>query len=207
MDADDIISAPDIEAALAAGDLNRVLRALTLGVAPWCRGSRSHCNCCGGGEQCEHCAAGPEERWVRDNSTVEQRLLSQLAQLVPAGQLQLARGTEGAMQLLALLRESLRWLHHAAAEAFASFAATGGAPQLLLSWWRTLLLGALPCVVEPQLPALHCATRPLPEQGSPAPCALLQHTTGADECAAAKNAPLLPSGCPGACKLPCATTS
>ena len=158
MDADDIISAPDIEAALAAGDLNRVLHALSVGLAPW--GGKA-CHCCEDAERCSShheckcCAAQPGQCQLRSNAAIAQRVLSQLAQRVPAGQLQLARGSEGAMQLLVLLREALHWRHHAAAEAFASFAATHGAPRLRLSWWRTLLQGALPWAVQPQLPALH----------------------------------------------------
>jgi hypothetical protein len=73
---------------------------------------------------------------------------------VTAGQLQLARGTVGAMQLLALLREALRWRQHAAADAFVALAAGPGAPQLPLAWWRNLLVIALRSSVPQQLPAL-----------------------------------------------------
>lgn len=150
----DCISAEDVAAALADNDLGRLLQAVTLGSSSWAdeanRGSLVK-ECTADGE----CLCGrPEECPLRSNAVLAQHALGQLAHRATTGQLQLARGTVGAMQLLALLREALRWRQHAAANAFVALAAGPGAPRLPLTWLRNLLVIALRSSVPQQLPAL-----------------------------------------------------
>lgn len=149
------ISAARVEAALAAGDLRGVVTALTLGSSWWADEAARRVSlvkeCSADGE----CVCGPpEECPLRSNAAVAQHALGELGRQVAAGQLLLASGTLGAMQLLALLRAAFRWRQHAAADAFMALAAEPGAPQLPLAWWRDLLLMVLRSSVPPQLPAL-----------------------------------------------------
>ncbi len=149
------ISAARVEAALADGDLRGVVTALTLGSSWWADEAARRVSlvkaCSADGE----CVCGPpEECPLRSNAAIAQHALGELAQQVVAGQLLLASGTLGAMQLLALLRAAFRWRQHAAAEAFMALAAEPGAPQLPLAWWRDLLLMVLRSSVPQQLPAL-----------------------------------------------------
>lgn len=132
-------SLADFKAAVDAGKLGRVLPALTL------HGPGNECHC---GASCK------DDCPQRCFEEAAQHALGELAQCVTAGELKLARGTLGAMQLLALLREALRWEAHGAAAAFAAFAGTANAPRLPLSWWPDLLCTALKAAVRQQLPAV-----------------------------------------------------
>ncbi|PRW21125.1 aspartyl glutamyl-tRNA amidotransferase subunit A [Chlorella sorokiniana] len=151
-------SVAEFQAAAAAGELGIVLPALTVGLPGF------QCTCVS-----RRCRPDCPLRGLQEPA---HQALGDLAQRVTAGQLQLARGTVGAMQLLALLREALRWRQHAAADAFASFAGSAAAPQLPLAWWRDLLRTAVSGAVTEQLPALRgivaLCNRVAAGQGQPA---------------------------------------
>lgn len=151
----DCIAAADVDAALSAGDLGRVLQLVTLGSSSWAdeanvRGKLLK-ECSADGE----CFCGAQQGCpLRRNAQLAQRALGELGRRAAAGQLPLASGTLGSMQLLALLREALRWRQIAAGDAFAALAASPGAPHMRLAWCRALLLSALRSSVPQQLPAL-----------------------------------------------------